>query len=124
MGVHSTAPEPSENRHKNHQRERELSFEEALARYEPLYPQIDVRGSLTKFWKKGRLPVPRILEEWLDIERDARRKPKPLKPVQHDPEHWAEWRDQNYPTADKKIPFHQAPCEIQKEFLDGINGEQ
>ena len=46
-GVHSTAPKPSENRHKNPQRESELSFEEAVARYEPLYPETYVRGSET-----------------------------------------------------------------------------
>lgn len=33
-----------------------------------------------------------------------------------DPVGWAEWRDENYPGADKSVPFAQVSRDIQKEF--------
>jgi len=75
-GVHSTAPEPSENHKKNHQREESLTLEIALSIFDSEFPEKNVKGSLSRMAQKGRLLTPSACRKWLENEKEARRTSK------------------------------------------------
>ena len=57
-------------------REAALSLEDAIEKYTLLYPEKDVRGSLSRMFEEGRLLLPPFIEEWLNREKDAAGKPR------------------------------------------------
>jgi hypothetical protein len=62
-------------------REEVLSLEVAIARYvdDPRFAHLDVKGSLTKRFKQGRIMIPSAIEGWLTREDKARIQPRPQK---------------------------------------------
>ena len=87
----------------NKEREGPLSLDAAIARYAPLYPDKDVKGSLTKFHlKEGRVLLPAFIETWLGSEQKAVKKPRGAKHEKSkpDPTGWQEWVVENYPGAE------------------------
>ena len=101
-------------------REEPLSLEEARALYrdDPRFAHKDVDGSLSKKFKDGKLQFPSAIEVWLTRETKPKSgaAPKTKTASKQDPEGWEEWRDSEYPDADKSIPFAQVTREVQKEF--------
>lgn len=100
------------------------SQEEWLGRLQHLYPDRDVEGelrSLKKLADKDGTPVTRRrFEAWIRKASESVKVSKPRvkcdQPIPDDPPAWKEWRNENYPDADKKIPFAKVSLEIQKQF--------
>jgi hypothetical protein len=102
------------------EREEPLSLVVARALYrdDPRFAHKDVTGSLSKMFREGKLQFPSAIEVWLTRENKPRRGAKKSKPPtnQQDPPGWKEWRDAEYPDADKSIPFAKVHRDVQKEF--------
>jgi len=73
LGVHSSAPKPSENRHiEPSERERPLTLATAVEMFEPIFPQKAVKASLSRMSKRfKRLLTYSTCLEWLEKEKEA-----------------------------------------------------
>jgi hypothetical protein len=87
----------------NKEREEPLSLDAAIAHYTPLYPDKDVKASLTKFYlQERRVLIHRFIGPWLEKEQKAVKKPRAAKHEKSDPDPmgWQEWILETYPGAE------------------------